>query len=219
MTQTPKQLFSALADAVRNENPDSISTAVDDVIAFFGVTLPVEPDELRGVMTIGNREEVADAFIDLLQNTEGFHGGRFKSRAAFEYPTTARRSFVDLAEAIRTVNDGRGLRNMLVAIAGLHITESERQTVLVTFLANFPHRVDFSPVHRQNLAESLARLLDGKEKFDGARFIYHATSNSSSDDDSESGKWSFNRNKPEAAQKTTIEAVTDEGDATETVVL
>lgn len=132
----------------------------------------------------------------------------------FEYPTTARRAFVNLAEAVRTVNDGRGVRNMLTAIAGLHMSEVDRWVVLTTYMANTPHRPDFDEVHRQNLAESLARLLEGREKFDGARFVHHAISDSTADDDGEGGKWSYNRLHPEEAQKTTIEG----GDG-ETVIL
>jgi hypothetical protein len=137
----------------------------------------------------------------------------------YEYPTTARRAFVDLAEAVRTINDGKGVRNMLTAMAGLHMTEEDRWVVLTTYMANLPHRPDFMDVHRQNLAEALARLLEGREKFDGARFVHHATSDSTEDNDSDEGKWSFNRLHQAEAQKTTIEAVGEDGESSETVVM
>lgn len=57
----------------------------------------------------------------------------------------------------------------------------------------------------QTLAEATAAHLDGQPKFDGARFIFHATSSSDADDDSVEGKWSYNRLNPDAAMKTTIE--------------
>lgn len=127
----------------------------------------------------------------------------------FEYPTTARRAFVNLSEAIRTHNDGHGLRDMLVAIAGLHMDEASRETVLRSYLANTP-LLPGEPVHRDNLANSLARLLDGTEKFDAARFIHHATSDSDADDDGDEGKWSYNRTHQAEAQKTTIESESGE---------
>ena len=106
----------------------------------------------------------------------------------FEYPTSARRAFVNLAEAIRTSNEGHSMRDMLVAIAGLHMSEADRHVTLAAYLANIPHRTDFAPVHRQNLADALARLLEGRDKFDADRFIHHATSNVDGDE----GKWSYN---------------------------
>jgi hypothetical protein len=135
----------------------------------------------------------------------------------FEYPTTARRAFVNLAEAVRTVNDGKGVRNMLTAIAGLHMSEPSRYTVLSTFLANVPPFGE-GEFHRENIASSLARLLHGQEKFHAGRFVHHATSDSVEDADSDEGKWSFNRLHQAEAQKTTIESVPDDGDG-ETVVV
>lgn len=135
----------------------------------------------------------------------------------YEYPTTARRAFVNLSEAVRTINDGHGLRDMLVAVAGLHMDEESRYIVLMSFLANVPPFGE-EEFHRENIAQSLARLLDGQEKFHAGRFIHHATSDSDADDDGEGGKWSYNRLHPEDAQRTTIESVPDDGEG-ETVVL
>lgn len=161
--------------------------------------------------------------IKILGENGEWHFAKMASSASaerseiFEYPTTARRAFVALAEAVRTINDGKGARNMLNAIAGLHMAEEDRMVVLRTYLANTP-LADLGPVHRQSLAESLARLLEGREKFDGARFVHHATSDSTEDNDSDEGKWSFNRLHQAEAQKTTIESVPDDGDG-ETVTL
>lgn len=143
-----------------------------------------------------------------------------------EYPTTARRAFVNLAEAVRTVNDGSGLRNLLTAIAGLHMDETYRYILLTTVLDKIPlgwgHSTDWRPevtINRENVALALANLLDGREKFHAGRFIHHAISDSTADDDGEGGKWSYNRMHPEDAQKTTIESIGDDGEATETITV
>jgi hypothetical protein len=129
----------------------------------------------------------------------------------FEYPTTARRAFVSLAEAVRQLGTPKEVRMMLTALAGLHVDEPTRANLTLIFLEQ-------QASSREDMARAMATLLDGAEKFDTARFMHHATSDSEVDDDSDAGKWSFNRTHQAEAQKTTIESVPDEGDG-ETVVL
>lgn len=130
----------------------------------------------------------------------------------YEYPTTARRAFVNLAEAVRTIDDDKGVRRMLEALAGLHVNEELRHHLTFVY-ANLR-----GTVGRERMAKDLALLLDGQEKFHAGRFIHHATSDSTADDDGESGKWSYNRTHQAEAQKTTIEAVPEDGEG-ETVIL
>lgn len=130
----------------------------------------------------------------------------------YEYPTTARRAFVNLAEAVRTMDeDPKNVCTMLTALAGLHVTEVTRSSLLIAYAEN-------SADDREVLARLFSLILDGQEKFDTARFIHHATSDSVADDDSESGKWSFNRTHQAEAQKTTIESVPEDGEG-ETVIV
>jgi hypothetical protein len=139
----------------------------------------------------------------------------------YEYPTTARRAFVNLSEAIRTFNEEKGLRNMLLSLAGMHVNESLRLQLVVAYMQFLEDDWGSETpikVRRSVLAHRLAMLLDGQEKFDTARFIHHATSDSTADDDGESGKWSYNRLHQAEAQKTTIESVPDDGEG-ETVIL
>lgn len=124
----------------------------------------------------------------------------------FEYPTTARRAFVNLAEAIRTIDTVNSSRRILEAVAGLHVTDGVRIALAAVYAEN-------SADDREALAREMSLVLQGQEKFDGARFVYHATSDSTADDDSEEGKWSFNRTHQAEAQKTTIEA--DSGEVVE----
>ena len=219
----PFVIFKPLANGIRTRNLEMQLRGIDIISEHYGVTLPVGSREMREFLAenafIVSREHLADGMIDLLNGIEGFAPERFRAIATFddslgekpvyEYPTTARRAFVNLAEAVRTINETHSMRDMLVAIAGLHMDEDDRQVVLMTYLANIPFRVSFSPVHRENLASSLARLLDGREKFHAGRFIHHATSDSTADDDGTEGKWSYNRLHPEEAQKTTIEGGED----------
>lgn len=130
----------------------------------------------------------------------------------FEYPTTARRAFVNLSEAVRVIGDGgKEVRRMLEALAGIHVSEEIRAQLTEIYLNNRAN-------DREPIAEGLALLLDGHEKFDSARFIHHATSGSTADDDSDEGKWSYNRTHQAEAQKTTIEGFDGLGEG-ETVVL
>jgi hypothetical protein len=125
----------------------------------------------------------------------------------YEYPTTARRAFVNLAEAVRTsVENPRDVRDILIALANLHVSEGLRALLVESYIMS-------ASDDREAIATKLAALLDGLEKFHAGRFIHHATSDSDADDDGDGGKWSYNRTHPEDALKTTIE--TDE----ETVVL
>jgi hypothetical protein len=116
----------------------------------------------------------------------------------YEYPTTARRAFVNLSEAVRTIDEPKAVRRMLTALAGLHVGETARADLTLLYL-------EHQGSDRISMAESFALVLDGQEKFDTHRFIHHATSDSDADDDSEAGKWSYNRIHQAKAQKTTIE--------------
>jgi hypothetical protein len=129
----------------------------------------------------------------------------------YEYPTTARRAFVNLAEAVRTSIDAGYSRRILEALAGIHVNDSVRDALVAVY-------VQPSADGREALAEAFAAILDGHEKFDTARFIHHATSDSTADNDGESGKWSYNRTHQAEAQKTTIESIPEDGDG-ETVIL
>lgn len=118
----------------------------------------------------------------------------------FEYPTTARRAFVNLADAIRTMlTDPKNTRTMLTALAGLHVDELTRSNLVIAYASN-------SADDREVIAERFALVLSGAEKFDVERFLFHATSDSTADDDSAEGKWAYNRTHQAEAQKTTIEA-------------
>jgi hypothetical protein len=128
-----------------------------------------------------------------------------------EYPTTARRAFVNLSEAIRQLGSPKETRTMLTALAGLHVDETTRANLTQIYLEQ-------QASDRIDMARAMAALLDGREKFDTARFIHHATSDSEADDDSDQGKWSYNRTHQAEAQKTTIESVPEDGEG-ETVVL
>jgi hypothetical protein len=134
-----------------------------------------------------------------------------KEVSVYEYPTTARRAFVNLAEAVRTSNDAGYSRRILEALAGIHVNDSVRDALVAVY-------VQPSADGREALAEAFAAILDGHEKFDTARFIHHATSDSTADNDGESGKWSYNRTHQAEAQKTTIESIPEDGDG-ETVIL
>lgn len=126
----------------------------------------------------------------------------------YEYPFTPRRSWINLAEGIRVLDDDHtDLLNE--AINNLPMPEGERadvRTVMLNTLGEFGS-------NRERLAQALAAVLTGREKFDAARFIHHATSDSDADDDGEGGKWSYNRTNPDDAMKTTIEG----GDETVTL--
>lgn len=208
-TITPKRSYINLAEAVKTWDGQvhrSIWAALMAVpTTEENYRTIVAKAQLHKRLETGDRKQLARALATAMEILEGFDSERFLSHATSDQPSP-RRSFVNLAEAVRTVNSPTGLRDMLIAIAGLNMTEEARQTVLTTFLANTSHTWDFSDVHRSNLASSFARLLEGQPKFDVARFIHHATSDSDADDDSEGGKWSYNHNSPEDAMKTTIEA-------------
>lgn len=213
MTQiTARRSYINLSEALKNWKGDRNETAVWDAFK----ALPMGEEEYRQVLYAVDiyvrveedlKEDLVRGFAVALKDQPDFDQERFLAHA-LSAPTgkSVRRAFVDLSEAVRTVNSPTGLRDMLLAIAGLNLTEEAREVVLRTFLANTPHRWGFSEVHRENLASALARLLEGQPKFDGARFIYHATSDSDADDDSGQGKWSFNKNAPVDAMKVTIEA-------------
>lgn len=120
----------------------------------------------------------------------------------YPYPVTPRRAFVDLAEAIRTVgrDEVHGYRRLLHAIADLHLDTEQRKAVLwavMTLPAN---------ASEGHYASAVGMELVDQEKFDLARFVHHATSDSEADDDGEEGKWSYNHENPEAAMKITLEA-------------
>lgn len=212
--QTPKtarRSYIDLAEALNNRKEAASDQQIWDALQTIPVTDVVYREILHqaDVFVLLEDEDyttLSQNLADALHGQPDFNRERFLAHAlSAPNGKTNRRAWVDLAEAVRTVNGPTGLRDMLVAIAGLNLTEEARQTVLTTFLANTPHRWGFSDVHRQNLAGSFARLLEGEPKFDGARFIYHATSDSAADDDSGEGKWSFNQNSPEDALKVTIE--------------
>jgi hypothetical protein len=213
--KTARRSYIDLAEALKARKEAASDQQIWDALQ----SVPVTEEAYREIL------HAADVFVlledeDYLSLAKGlslamkdlpdFDPERFLAHA-LSVPTgkSDRRAFVDLSEAVRTVNGPSGLRDMLMAIAGLNLTEEARQTVLTTFLANTPHRWGFSDVHRENLANALARLLEGQPKFNGARFIYHAVSDSAADDDSGQGKWSYNQNAPEEALKVTIEATED----------
>lgn len=209
--KTPRQSYIDLSEAVKNWTAESSDGPIWDALQSIPITDEkyreiIQSADLLKILENGDKREVAEALGKALVGLEGFDSRRFVRESLYDMPTTARRAVVNLAEAVRTVNSAYGLRDMLTAIAALHVSEESRQTVLATFLANTPHRWGSSEIHRENLASALARLLDGEPKFDAARFIYHATSDSSADNDGKDGKWSYNRNSPEDALKTTIES-------------
>lgn len=226
----PKTLFKNLAEAVRLMDVEKVEDAVNAVIDAYGVSLAADPEDLRemytgGAMTGHSRSTVADTFADLLQNEEGFNAERFlrhandqgkkhaqDSQPGFTYPTTARRAFVNLSDAIRQLGSEDETRGMLLALANLHVHDVTKSNLALLYL-------EHQGSDRIDMARAMARLLDGHEKFDTARFIHHATSDSTADNDGESGKWSYNRTHQAEAQKTTIEAVSDDGESSETVIL
>lgn len=226
---TPKTVFSALSEAIRTEDQDGQLAAIDAISQYFGAALAANPEELREFVgeNVGRgRHHIANGLADLLHEEEGFDAERFVRHATaeqakprpdaqpgYEYPTSARRAFVNLSEAIRTINEPGWSRRMLEALAGIHVTDAVRDALVVRY-------VEHSADDRVVLSGAFADILDGThEKFDAARFIHHATSDSDADDDGESGKWSYNRLHQAEAQKTTIESVDDDGEATETVVI
>lgn len=234
MTQTPKSVFTALAESVKNQNVEEMEDAVNDVIRLFGPALSADPEDLREMYTGGavsgfDRSTVAEMFCTLLSDTEGFDGERFTRHATdagrgFEYPHTPRRAFVNLAEAIRRLSETDGLQGSVVqaleaghrvtqAVRELSMPEEDREIVRQAVLASMTLGGS-----RRDIAVAAAAVLSGREKFDVERFVHHATSDSAIDDDSAEGKWSYNRTHQAEAQKTTIEVVSDDGDG-ETVVV
>jgi hypothetical protein len=150
-----------------------------------------------------------------------YRAGSWRKDGPFQHRTTARRAFVNLAEAVRRMGSENETRLMLEALAGLHVEDQLLSSLLVVYGGNLEedaYSEDGTP-NREAMARSFASILDGQEKFDVARFMHHATSDSTADDDGESGKWSFNRLNPEGAQKTTIEAVGEDGESSETVIM
>lgn len=223
MTQTTKTVFSDLAKAVRSQDHDHLSEAIEGVIRFFGPALSADPQELRAVLDtdLEDPQNLSNTLIDLLQDTEGFDGNRFSlltvgEGARFKYPKTPRRSWVDLAEAIRQMNGGEApypsvMEALLAgqrvhrAIDELPMPEEDRLNVREVF-----HDAVRAEKDREGVASMVAAILTGREKFDVERFVYHASSDSVADDDSEAGKWSYNRTHRAEAQKTTIEASSGE---------
>lgn len=178
---TLKRAYINLAEAIRTWDGKSnraITAALWAIPVEKDVTARIHEnaDYTRRLLD-GDRKSLAQALNAALLGMEDYNSQRFLLHALAEQPS-ARRSFVNLAEAVRTINEPFGLRNMLRAIADLNLGEEARQTVLTTFLANTPHRWGFSEVHRHNLASSLARLLEGQAEFDVDRFIHHAASDS-----------------------------------------
>ncbi len=234
MTQTPKSVFTALAETVKNQNVEAMEDAVNEVLRFFGPALSADPEDLREMYTGGavsghDRSTVAEMFCTLLDGTEGFDAERFTRHATdagrgFKYPHTPRRSWVNLADAIRQLNDGDDeYDSMHEALgAGRRVTKAIEELPMEREDRNLVHRVILDAMREEQTREVIARaaaaILTGREKFDVERFMHHATSDSEADDDSETGKWSYNRTHQAEAQKTTIEALPEDGEG-ETVVL
>lgn len=125
----------------------------------------------------------------------------------YEELLATRRAFINLAEAIRTsAEDPKDFRTILRALANLHVDEPLRHSLVETYIY-------VADDDREVVAEKLALLLDGQQKFDTARFMHHATS----DLDTEEGKGSYNRLFQIQPQKITIEGIDPDGGSTETV--
>lgn len=234
MTHTAKSVFTELAESVKNQDVEAMEDAVNNVLSFFGPALSDRAEDLREMYTGGavsghGRGTVAEMFVTLLLGTEGFDRDRFVRHAAdmgrgFLYPHTPRRAFVNLAEAIRRLSETDGLQGSVgqaleaghrvtQAIRELSMPEEDREIVRQAVLASMTLGGS-----RRDIAVAAAAVLSGREKFDVERFVYHATSDSAVDDDSEEGKWSYNRTHQAEAQKTTIESVPDDGEG-ESIVL
>lgn len=225
MTQTPKSIFSALAEAIRTESHDDQIAAVDAAAQYFGANFVADPVEVRTFLTEYQSESrtfLAAGVVEHLRDNEGFDGLKFLNHAtdagkpSFQYPHTPRRSWTLLAEAIRQLNDGsdeyssmaaalNAGHRVTAAIAELPMPLDERETVRKVFMAAMREEKT-----RRGIATDIAAILTGREKFDVERFIHHATSDSAADDDSTAGKWSYNRTHQAEAQKTTIEAESGE---------
>ncbi len=234
MTQTAKSVFTALAETVKNQDVEAMEDAVNAVIEFFGPALAADPEDLREMYTGGavsghDRATVAEMFCTLLHETEGFDGDRFTRHATdagrgFRYPHTPRRAFINLAEAIRRLNSGEDEyqsvdealeagHRVTFAIRELSMEPEDREIVRQAVMTAMSKNAS-----REDIGKAAAAVLSGREKFDVERFMHHVNSDSSADDDSEAGKWSYNRTHQVEAQKTTIESLPDDGDG-ETVTL